>query len=201
MLFQQLALGGPVMVPLLILSIAVVTIGVDRFRFWRELGTAGSPRWRRIEDELAAGEKPLLSPFDGPVGRLLQRLSSADGEAGRHLELQFLMQRERQRMARGERVLEASAALGPLLGLLGTVTGLMRTFSSLGSSADTSRSADVVATGISEVLVATAMGILLALLAIVVLRINSAYRLAHLALLERVALAYELNLAKPVHHG
>jgi len=88
------------------------------------------------------------------------------------------------------------------LGLLGTVTGLMRTFASLGHQGDTANSASLAASGIAEVLVATAMGILLALLAIVVLRVNSAYRTSQLALLERVALAYELNQIRRVGpHG
>ena len=74
MLLQQLSLGGPVMVPLLALSVAVVTIAVDRFRFWRQLGTAGSPRWQRVESELSQGQTPPLQSSDGPVGRLLARL-------------------------------------------------------------------------------------------------------------------------------
>jgi len=202
MLLQQLSLGGPVMLPMLILSISVVTIGVDRFSFWRKIGTASAPRWRRLEEELAGG-KPL-SPVSlgSPVASLLQRLGNADGEANRQLVLQLTLQQERQRMARGERVLEASAALGPLLGLLGTVTGLMRTFTSLGHQGDIANAASLAAAGIAEVLVATAMGILLALLAMVVLRVNAAYRTSQLALLERVALAYELNQSRQVGpHG
>lgn len=196
MLLQQLSLGGPVMLPLLILSIAVVTIGVERFSFWRKIGRASSPRWRRLEEELAVGQIPPASSLDGPVAGLLTRLATAEGEANRQLVLQLTLQKERQRMARGERLLEAAAALGPLLGLLGTVTGLMRTFASLGQQGDTASSASLAAAGIAEVLVATAMGILLALLAIVVLRVNAAHRSSQLALLERVALAFELNQSR-----
>ena len=180
------------MVPLLLLSVAVVAIAFDRARFWRELGSAGSRRWQRLEQDLLAGALPPLASLQAPAADLLRRLTAAQGEAARQLELQLCLQLESQRMARGERILEASAALGPLLGLLGTVTGLMRTFASLGGPSATA-SADVVALGISEVLVATAMGILLALLAVVVLRINTAFRSSHLALLERLALAFELN--------
>ncbi|MFM7229781.1 MAG: MotA/TolQ/ExbB proton channel family protein [Cyanobacteriota bacterium] len=202
MLLQQLSLGGPVMVPLLVLSIAVVTIAVDRFRFWRQLGTAGSPRWQRFEAELSQGQASSLQASDGPVGRLMARLREAGGESDRQLELQLAIQKERTSMARGERVLEAAAALGPLLGLLGTVTGLMRTFSGLGQQRDTAASATLAAAGIAEVLVATAMGILVAVLAIVVLRINAAYRQSQLALMERVALAHELSLHRQAaSHG
>jgi len=76
--------------------------------------------------------------------------------------------------------------------LLGTVTGLIRTFAALGVEAG-SASMDRVALGISEVLVSTATGILLALFAMVVLKVNTAFRSGYLALLERLALTYERN--------
>ena len=88
--------------------------------------------------------------------------------------------------------LQAAAALGPLLGLLGTVTGLIRTFAALGREVGAA-SMDRVALGISEVLVSTATGILVALFAMVVLKINMAYRSSYLALLERLALSFERN--------
>ena len=49
------------MVPLLLLSVAVVAIAFDRARFWRELGSAGSRRWQRLEQDLLAGALPPLA--------------------------------------------------------------------------------------------------------------------------------------------
>ena len=189
---QQFSLGGPVMVPLLLLSIAVAAVGVDRIRFWRRLGSPDDRRWRHVEQELLDGKRPSAGAGATPLGQLMRHLSAAEGPAARQLELQLILQFQTEAMARGERILEASAALGPLLGLLGTVTGLIRTFASMGIQTG-SASMDRVALGISEVLVSTAMGILLALFAMVVLKVNTAFRSSYLALLERVALAYERN--------
>ena len=91
----------------------------------------------------------------------MRQLTAADGPAARQLELQLILQSQTVSMARGERILEASATLGPLLGLLGTVTGLIRTFAALGCEVG-SASMDRVALGISEVLISTATGILVA---------------------------------------
>ena len=188
------------MVPLLLLSIAVAAVGVDRLRFWRRLGSPTDRRWRLIENQLLEGSSPTGVPSSCPVGHLMRQLTVADGPAARQLELQLILQSQAAAMARGERILEAAAALGPLLGLLGTVTGLIRTFAALGREVGAA-SMDRVALGISEVLVSTATGILVALFAMVVLKINMAYRSSYLALLERLALSFERNTHQLVCRG
>lgn len=64
-------------------------------------------------------------------------------------------------MARGLSWLAIAAAAGPLLGLLGTVLGVMNSF--LGVAASGSSSITVVAPGIAEALVATAGGLVVAI--------------------------------------
>ncbi len=74
-------------------------------------------------------------------------------------------------MHRGDKLLESVVGLAPLLGLLGTVTGLITTFNNLkiggGVAIDTAKATE----GIGEALTATAGGMLVAILALVILRI------------------------------
>jgi biopolymer transport protein ExbB len=75
-------------------------------------------------------------------------------------------------MKRGDKLLETVIGIAPLLGLLGTVTGLIITFLNLniggsGSAADTSKAA----AGIAEALITTAGGMIVAIMALAVFRV------------------------------
>jgi biopolymer transport protein ExbB len=75
-------------------------------------------------------------------------------------------------MRKGDKLLETIIAIAPLLGLLGTVTGLISTFGNLniggsGSAEETAKAA----AGIGEALITTAAGMLVAILALLVFRI------------------------------
>ncbi len=75
-------------------------------------------------------------------------------------------------MRKGDKLLETIVALAPLLGLFGTVTGLIATFVNLnigggGSAADTSKAA----AGIGEALIATASAMVVAIIALIAFRI------------------------------
>jgi biopolymer transport protein ExbB len=65
------------------------------------------------------------------------------------------------RLRVGDRLVKCLVAMAPLLGLLGTVTGLIETFGSLGTSS-TSAASEGIAGGIVEALLATQMGLAIA---------------------------------------
>lgn len=100
------------------------------------------------------------------------------------------LQRELFESFRHERiVLGAMIAAAPLLGLFGTVSGMVKTFDSL-SSRSSEQSMEGLAHGISEVLVATESGLLVALpaLALVYLALRNVNR--HIAQLNRPAAGF-----------
>jgi biopolymer transport protein ExbB len=108
-----------------------------------------------------------------PIGRFLLaplQLKQPTPETFR-LALESTGEREFVLMRQGNRLLETVVAIAPLLGLLGTVTGLILTFSSLkigsGSAVDVSKAAG----GIGEALTTTAAGMILAVLALTFFRI------------------------------
>lgn len=162
--------GGPAVLPLLLLSIVVVAIGIDRARYWRAQGL-GSSR----------GERLLAEALQG---------SSDPGQSRLRQEL-LLRQLERQG-ASGEAVLEAAAVIGPLLGLIGTVAGLIRALADLGPQL-VLPSSGASLTSYSQVLVSTLLGLVVALIATVVLRTNRGLRLRQRQQLETAGLRLALE--------
>ena len=75
-------------------------------------------------------------------------------------------------MRKGDKLLETVVAVAPLLGLLGTVTGLINTFQNLDiGGGQGSVGATEAAGGIGEALITTAAGMVVAILALLVLRV------------------------------
>ncbi|MCG9885396.1 MAG: MotA/TolQ/ExbB proton channel family protein [Cyanobacteria bacterium] len=178
LVFDLLVKGGPVMWPLLGLSIATVTIAVERSIFWvRFLSREG----RVVHDVLAAARYSLEDAAEIaqgarslPIGRFLAaplQLRSPSPETFR-LALEASGSQEFSLMRRGDKVLETIVAIAPLLGLLGTVTGLINTFGNLNiGGGGTAQSASAAAAGIGEALLTTAFGMVVAIFALVVFRL------------------------------
>lgn len=177
--FSLIQLGGPVMWPLLGLSVMTISTALERAGFWMQL--IGQED-RIVQDVLEAAHYSLddaakiaYQARNIAIGRFLfatLRLSDASPETF-HLAMEAAAEREFVQMHKGDKLLETVVGIAPLLGLLGTVTGLMTTFGSLnlggGSGANTGLSK--AAAGIGEALIATAAGMFVAISALIFFRI------------------------------
>jgi biopolymer transport protein ExbB len=177
-LYDQFLKGGPVMWPILLLSIGTVACGLERAVFWSVLLRQEQEVVPQIleaaEHSLTQAATIAKESIQTPIGRFLYaplRLHQPDPEAFR-LALESAADREFVAMRKGGKFLETVVALAPLLGLLGTVTGLINTFSNLvvGGGA-TSEQATRAAGGIGEALLTTAAGMMVAILALIIFRI------------------------------
>ena len=168
------------MIPLLCLSVATVTCALERTWFWIRLL---SHEKQIVHDVLQAAqfdldEAAIIAGYAkaSPIGRFLQaplRLSQPTPETF-HLALEASADKEFVKMRKGDKLFETVVALAPLLGLLGTVTGLITTFGSLqigGGGGATSESASKAASGIGEALIATATGMIVAIVALLFFRV------------------------------
>ncbi|NLG83944.1 MAG: MotA/TolQ/ExbB proton channel family protein [Firmicutes bacterium] len=167
--------GGPVMYPLLLCSIVAVAVAIERAIFFARIKKSEetqADRLRAFHLLLAAGEYEravkLLQDEEGPVERvLLAGLRAEDaGEAKR--ALLTAADRERRRLFGGLATLETIVTAAPLLGLLGTVTGILHTFKVLGGE-PARRTMEAVGRGIAEALITTATGLVIAIPTLVVL--------------------------------
>ncbi|BAY33250.1 MotA/TolQ/ExbB proton channel [Nostoc carneum NIES-2107] len=177
-LFQK---GGPAMWPLLALSILALSVIFERLWFWLRILTQEKEIVDRVLD--AAAENWEIAAdiarqaTNQPIGRFLYaplRLTKNDAETFR-LALEATAEDELAGMRRGEKLLEAVIALAPLLGLLGTVLGLIQSLRSIRIGDLGTESAAGVTTGIGESLISTASGLIVAIVSLVFYRLFQSF--------------------------
>lgn len=169
--------GGPAMWPLLVLSVLSLSVIFERFWFWLRILTQEKEIVERVLD--AASEdwdiatEIAQKATDQPIGRFLYaplRLQKSDAETFR-LALESTAAEEVAGMRRGEKLLESVIALSPLLGLLGTVLGLIQSLRSIRIGDLGTESTAGVTTGIGESLISTAAGLIVAIASLVFYRL------------------------------
>jgi len=160
--------GGPVMWPILLVSIIALTVVIERIFWWGGRWFRRDPK--RIEKVFTAIENGdtteasrLSRGSRDPVLRMMW-----NGLNHQHSSLQGALQVaagiEIKRAGRFLVVMDTLVTLAPLLGLLGTVTGLIRSFSFLGNE---ELAVQAVTGGIAEALIATACGLGIAIFSLV----------------------------------
>jgi biopolymer transport protein ExbB len=169
--------GGITIWPLLFLSILSLGTILERLWFWSKVLL----QERQILDTILETASRNWSMVEGiareyrfsPVGNFLYaplRLSNPDPEMF-HLALEAAADDELAMMRRGDKVLEAVIALSPLLGLLGTVLGLITSLQSIQISDLGTASTSGVTLGIGESLISTAVGLIVAIISLAFYRI------------------------------
>lgn len=171
--------GGPVVVPLLLGSIATVTVAIDRAWFWAQVRRDRSQLVPAVFELYGRDAKAAIARFQQYADGLpIARISLAALELHRphpiafRLALSAATQAERPQLRRFDLWLQTVTALAPLLGLLGTVTGLMGAFAGLDWAGE---GPSRVNAGLSEALVSTAIGLVVALLALTLGNLFRAY--------------------------
>jgi biopolymer transport protein ExbB len=160
--------GGPVMWPILICALVAVAVVGERTLWWWRESRRRDPR--KLEQLLAALENHdipaavrLSENSEDPVIRMVHR-----GLNHVHTSMQGALQLaagiELERAGRFLVVMDTLVTLAPLLGLLGTVTGLMQAFLSVGSA---ELSVSAVTGGIGTALIATACGLGIAIFSLI----------------------------------
>jgi biopolymer transport protein ExbB len=199
-IFSILAKGGPVMVPLLACSVLALSVILERAWFWgrlareadpeRVLELAGAGKW---EDAARAGEASR-----SPGARVLAA-GIRDRKAAPSLAMEAAVQTEVERMKRGLVILDTIITLAPLLGLLGTVTGMIGSFGVMAESGINQPHA--ITGGVAEALIATAAGLLVAIAALVPYNAFTASVESATARMERDGTRLELLLARARAEG
>lgn len=156
--------GGYVMVPLFILSIISVALILERCWFWLLVGGRGSmKRIEKLNSVLRRGDfanaKEIVKRDSSPYGQVAKQLledGSSDAVAMEAVEIQ------RPRIDRFMVALSTIITAAPLLGILGTVFGIIQSFRLLGEQSVLTDPSDV-AGGIAAALLTTALGLIVAL--------------------------------------
>ncbi|WP_120502010.1 MotA/TolQ/ExbB proton channel family protein [Roseovarius sp. EL26] len=157
-------LGGPVVMILLLVSI--ITLATILYKLW-QFSTAGVGRHRALKDSVAAWDRGdrstaahALNASTSYLAPVMEMAFSAGPEDLKRLEAEAEVRFAR--LESGFRLLDSVAQLAPLLGLFGTVLGMIEAFQSLqeaGSQVDPS----LLAGGIWVALLTTAVGLAVAM--------------------------------------
>ncbi len=198
-MFSDLGAAGPLLALLALLSVLSVAVFLARLVALRGViaGRGARERW------LDAMEAGAIAPPEGegaPVDAIAARAATLIGRgaapAALTADLTQMGNAEVAAMGRGIRLLELIGMIAPLLGLLGTVLGMIQSFRSL-ELAQGAANASILAGGIWQALLTTAAGLIVAIPAVVGAAILQARVEAGTREMERVigrtALAQELR--------
>ncbi|MCC5848398.1 MAG: MotA/TolQ/ExbB proton channel family protein [Verrucomicrobia bacterium] len=173
--------GGPIMWPLMILSILTFAIIIDRVRAFRAAGSDFDDLRREVNENL----------LDEKIDEAITRVEAADGPVAACLLVglqRYRKMRERKRepeeietavskmmedfapkaisgLEKRLNLLVLIASVSPLLGMTGTVTGMIKSFDKMAEAAGLDPAA--VSSGIAEALITTATGLIVAIPAVV----------------------------------
>ena len=168
-MYDILQSGGPVMWPLLLCSLIVVTVIIERLLFWislernrnrtlldEVLSMAETGDWEMIREKTAGNRDYIIRLL---VVGILHR----DFDMGRAMEAEANVML--QRMNRYMPVLDTMITVAPLLGILGTVLGIISSFKMLGVGGIADPK--LVTGGIAQALITTATGLTIAIIAVI----------------------------------
>ncbi len=149
--------GGWGMIALALNAFVMLALGMHVLFKLREKGfqSVSEKIWRRWIDHPAERR--------GPVGELLDFVTGADSLKQTTVFFEELRTTEIVSFERDLQVMKICVSAAPLLGLLGTVTGMLATFGALASGSGGEKTMGLVAGGISEALITTETGLIIAL--------------------------------------
>ncbi|MFT6792690.1 MAG: biopolymer transport protein ExbB [Rubritalea sp.] len=183
-MLENILKGGPIMVPLVICSLVSLAVVFDRWRAFRENRKVDTRSLRSkvltdLRNNNIEGAISECESSHGPIPSVLlaglrsySHLSDK-GESSETMRLvvgQVMEDYSAQAMSVVNKRLDVLTTIGtaaPLLGMTGTVTGMIASFAGLADAGSVGGSGGAVANGIAEAMVTTAVGLIIALLAVI----------------------------------
>lgn len=158
--------GGPMMLPILLIGLVGMAIAVERFVTLARAQAHTRAMWARVEPSLNDGDfekaRRIVGDDNHPLGRLLGAGLSMQGAVRRRDDVEKAMQEGIMeivpRLEKRTHYLGTFANLATLVGLLGTVSGLIGAFSAV-ATANPAEKANLLSASISEAMNCTAFGL------------------------------------------
>jgi biopolymer transport protein ExbB len=183
-MLENILKGGPIMVPLVICSLVSLAVVFDRWRAFRENRKVDTRSLRSkvltdLRNNNIEGAISECESSHGPIASVLlaglrsYSHLSGKGESSETMRLvvgQVMEDYSAQAMSVVNKRLDVLTTIGtaaPLLGMTGTVTGMIASFAGLADAGSVGGSGGAVANGIAEAMVTTAVGLIIALLAVI----------------------------------
>lgn len=195
-MYDVVAKGGVVFCIIIACSLLAMTIVIQRWWFYRSVEQEDTKYMPGLGQTIAAGNTRPFGDSDGPLARLwavMQECSAgAGGEMGAAAEV--VLDKESLRLEKYLYILATIATIAPLLGLLGTVLGMIKTFHVAALSG--AGNPQLLAEGISEALYNTAAGLSVTIFCIICHNHYRNWSVRRLCMLETRAKEFATLLAK-----
>lgn len=172
-MFDLLLKGGPILWVILLLAVPVLAILIERLLYFRRISTDEDKLFARVKgavekahyDEALAICDTVEAPIAGLIRAAVENRDLPEADLKEAVKDAAV--RELPAIEHSIAAVNVIAGISPLLGLLGTVSGIIASFNVLGSTA-AQTDPSVLAKGISEALLTTAAGILIAVPSMVI---------------------------------
>ena len=189
--------GGPLMWPLLLCSILITSITLERSIFWGRLRFhINDPSVKQCVSSLPnIGALQLTRSSRDPAMLMLSQAFSSNPLMTTSQQLENAAKHQLHQLQRGQAVLDTIITLSPMLGILGTVLGIIESFQILGGEGISEPKA--IIGGIAQALVTTAAGLSVAMLALLPFNRFKFLSQEHALRLETVGTEVEARLWNP----
>jgi len=162
--------GGLIMIPLAISSIVAVYLTIERYITIKKASKLDANFMANIKDMVLSGNvkgaKALCERTNSPIARILEKGISRIGKPLQNIDvsIQNAGNLEINKLERGMPTLATISGAAPMLGFLGTVTGMVTAFYNM-SQAGNNLTVSLLAGGIYEALVTTVTGLIIGIFA------------------------------------
>ncbi|HNZ06261.1 MAG TPA: MotA/TolQ/ExbB proton channel family protein [Candidatus Cloacimonadota bacterium] len=170
--FSLFLRGGILMYVLLLLSVAVIAIVIEKYRLLRSVRNSN----RKIQSSLHQQDKldnvrAILRVYgsNSPLGAMLNKLYNSNSKDIALIKesMESTANHELHKLERGMGWLSTFAAIAPLIGFLGTVIGMVRVFMNIQGQSQNGIDINILAGGIWEALLTTIGGLVVGIVAII----------------------------------
>lgn len=161
--------GGWFMFPILLTGAVAAAITIERYITLGRMGARNRRTWAQVEPAIASGDfdkaRDLMSKDDSPIARVLTMGLTLQGAVRRRDDVEKAMQESMMeivpQLEKRTHYLATLANVATLLGLLGTVSGLIHAFAAV-ATVNPAEKANLLSASISEAMNCTAFGLVTA---------------------------------------
>ena len=169
-IFELLMKGGLVMIPIIVLFFIAIYIFLERYRVIKKATKEDPNFMKHIRDFMGGGNidaaQQLCATTDTPIARMIEKGIKRIGRPLRDIDaaVENVGKLEVYRLEKNVATIATIAGAAPMIGFLGTVTGMIRAFYNM-SKAGTNIDPGILAGGIYEAMVTTASGLVVGIIA------------------------------------
>jgi biopolymer transport protein ExbB len=168
--FDLMIKGGFMMIPIVLFSILAVYVFIERSLTINKASKTPEAFFDKIKDMVLRGDisgaKLLCAQNDTPIARMIEKGISRLGSQLKNIEasIENVGKIEVYKLEKNLSLLATTAGAAPMIGFLGTVTGMIRAFIAIAQEEGTV-SPKLLSSGIYEAMVTTAAGLIVGIIA------------------------------------